>query len=76
MGPVSAQVPDPSTAGPLREALARCNYNTGGVRVALGGDAESSPGDAPVHARRLGTDDQAVLVRLFLLGLDVDAEPQ
>jgi len=74
MGQVSARVPDSSIAGPLREALARCNYNTGGVRVALGGDAESSPGDAPVHARRLGTDDQAVLVRLFLLGLDVDAE--
>ncbi len=74
MGPVSARVPDPSVAGPLREALVRCNYNTGGLMVALGGDAESSPGEAPVHSRRLGTDDQAVLVRLFSLGLDVDAE--
>ncbi len=71
---MSARVPDASIAAPLREALARCNYNTGGVMVALGGDAESSPGDAPVHARRLGTDDQAVLVRLFLLGLEVEVE--
>ncbi len=71
---MSSPVPDPAIAGPLREALARSNYNTGGVMVALGGDAESSPGDAPVQARRLGSDDQAVLVRLFLLGLDVDAD--
>ncbi|MDQ3644453.1 MAG: methyltransferase [Actinomycetota bacterium] len=71
---MSVPVPDPAIAGPLREALARSNYNTGGVMVALGGDAESSPGDAPVQARRLGSDDQAVLVRLFLLGLDVDAD--
>ena len=74
MGHVSAPAPDRSSAGALRQALARSNYNTGGVRVALGGAAESSPGEAPVHARRLGTDDQAVLVRLFLLGLDVDAD--
>ena len=74
MGLVSARVPDSSLAGPLREALGRSNYNAGGVKVALGGAAESSPGEAPVQARRLGTDDQAVLVRLFLLGLDVDTE--
>lgn len=74
MQPMSVPVPDPAIAGPLREALARANYNTGGVMVALGGDAESSPGDAPVQARRLGSDDQAVLVRLFLLGLDIDAD--
>ena len=70
---MTARVPDSAAAAPLREALARASYNGGGIRVALGGPAESSPGDAPVHARRLGDDDLAVLVRLFLLGCDVDA---
>lgn len=69
---MSVRVPDASAAGPLREALGRHNYNQGGVRVALGGPSESSPGDAPVHARRLGDDDQAMLVRLFLLGIEVE----
>ena len=69
---MSVRVPDASAAGPLREALSRHNFNQGGVRVALGGPSESSPGDAPVHARRLGDDDQAMLVRLFLLGLEVE----
>lgn len=71
---MSARVPDPSTAAPLREALARGNYHEGGVRVALGGPSNSSPGDAPVHALRLADDDQAQLVRLFMLGLDVETE--
>ncbi len=71
---MSARVPDASTAEPLREALARSNYTTGGLMVALGGPAESSPGDAPVQSRRLGDKDQAVLARLFLLGLPVDSE--
>ena len=42
--------------------------------VALGGKPESSPGDAPVQSRRLMDDDKAVLARLFLLGIAVDAE--
>lgn len=70
---MSLRVPDTTSAAPLGEALGRASYNGGGIRVALGGPAESSPGDAPVHARKLGSDDLAVLVRLFLLGLDVDA---
>jgi len=71
---MSARVPDSSTAAPLREALARARYNVAGLRIALGGEAESSPGDAPVQARRLGDDDLAVLARLFLLGIDVAAD--
>jgi len=70
---VSVRVPDTAAAASLREALERASYNGGGIRVALGGPAESSPGDAPVHARRLGNDDLAVLVRLFMLGCDVEA---
>jgi len=71
---VSVPVPDPSVAPALREALARGNFTAGGVMVALGGAAETSPGDAPVHARRLGDEDQAVLVRLFMLGLGVEGK--
>jgi len=67
-------VPDASAAGPLREALERSNYTTGGLMVAFGGPAESSPGDAPVQSRRLGDSDQAVLARLFLLGVPVASE--
>lgn len=67
------RVPEATAAAPLREALERSNYTTGGLMVALGGAAESSLGDAPVQSRRLGDSDQAVLARLFLLGLPVDA---
>ncbi len=69
---MSVRVPQASAADPLREALSRHNYNHGGIMVALGGPMDSSPGDAPVQARRLGDDDQAILVRLFLLGLEVE----
>ncbi len=68
-------MPDPAVAAPLREALVRSNYNTGGVMVALGSASPEFPrAEAPVKARRLGSDDLAVLVALFLLGLDVDAD--
>jgi len=71
---VSVRVPEASIAAPLREALERSRYNEGGLMVALGGAVESSPGDAPVQSRRLSDSDQAVLARLFLLGVTVDAE--
>ncbi len=70
---MSLAVPRASDAGPLRAAFERSRYNSGGVMVALGGDIESSPARAPVQSRGLGDDDQATLVRLFLLGLEVDS---
>lgn len=71
---MSARVPEASIAAALREALDRSGYTEGGVMVALGAKAESSPGDAPVQSRRLQENEQAVLIRLFLLGLAVEAE--
>lgn len=65
---MSVRVPDLSAAADLREALVRRNYTEGGLMVALGGPAETSPGDAPVQSRRLGTNHQATLVRLLFLG--------
>jgi methylase of polypeptide subunit release factors len=68
---MTAPVPEPSSAAVVRTALERSDYSTGGLMVALG-DLDADAGVA-VRARRLGEDDQAVLARLFLLGLDVDA---
>jgi SAM-dependent methyltransferase len=68
---MSAPVPAPSSAPAVRMALERSDYSTGGLMVALG-DLDTGAGVA-VQARRLGQDDQAVLTRLFLLGLEVEA---
>lgn len=71
---MSARAPDPSAAPALREALEASHYTAGGIRVALGGHVEGLPGDVAVADRRLGDDAQATLVRLLLLGLEVDAD--
>ncbi|MEJ7750190.1 MAG: methyltransferase [Thermoleophilaceae bacterium] len=71
---MSVRVPEASAAPPLKAALERSNYTEGGLMVALGTAVESSPGDAPVQSRRLGDNAQAVLARLFLLGVAVDAD--
>jgi hypothetical protein len=68
---MSDALPEPTSAAAVREALERSDYSTGGLAVALG-DADPDAG-AAVLSRRLGDDDQAVLARLFLLGLDVEA---
>ena len=67
-------MPEASAATALKAALERSNYTEGGLMVALGAAVETSPGDAPVQSRRLGDNDQAVLVRLFFLGVTVNGE--
>src|ERR1700712_2119978 len=69
---MSAPVPEPSSAAAVRSALERSDYSTGGLMVALG-DLDPGAGVA-VQARRLGEDDQALLARLFLLGLELDGK--
>jgi methylase of polypeptide subunit release factors len=58
----------------LREALKRGRFTAGGLQVALGAEPDGSPGTAPVFDRMLAQDDRGLLARLFLLGLEVDAE--
>ncbi|MDQ3587695.1 MAG: methyltransferase [Actinomycetota bacterium] len=65
--------PTRALAEQLGGVLRGARYNTGGLMVALGGEATTSRLKAPVQDRRLGDDRLAQLARLFLLGVAVEA---
>lgn len=71
---MSAAVPSPASVGPLTEAFVRANYNVGGLMVALGGEIDTVPSLVPIQSRTFGHSDQAVLARIFLLGVPVQTE--
>ena len=72
-----APADDRAAASSLGGLFRRAGYTSDGIRIRLGteGDVLSRSLDRPVHVRRL-TDDAPLdlLIRLFLLGLPVEAE--
>jgi methylase of polypeptide subunit release factors len=68
---------DPDTAGRIREVLARADFTDRGIAQTLGGETirSASSQDVPLLLRRTSRPTpQDTLIRLFLIGVPVDAD--